>query len=274
MNLRELPGSPWFFFKGFDNYLHFCNDFVARQKSAIERGIPSLHIISFRKSASSFIASVLAQGLDIPACTTSFFHTMIVPSWLRCFLRGGAVTHEHTFPFRANIALLRSHSVPRIIHVRNPKQVIVSHAHFYKKYLEETVKENFTPSQKSFLSASLKERIDFLIDDLIPYYGRWISGWYKAWEQKALDITFTSYEELVRNGSLFFEKIVDMFSLSAEARVRIKETRQTLDGQKGMYNIRNMKADEWREVLTREQQQRIDELIPRELDEIYRQSLS
>jgi hypothetical protein len=65
-----------------------------------------------------------------------------------------------------------------------------------------------------------------------------------------------------------------MFSLSAEARVRIKETRQTLDGQKGMYNIRNMKADEWREVLTREQQQRIDELIPRELDEIYRQSLS
>lgn len=274
MNLRELPGSPWFVFNGFDNYLHFCNDFVARQKAAIERGIPSLHIISFRKSASSFIALVLAQGLDIPACITSFLHTMIVPSWLRCFLRGGAVTHEHTFPFRANIALLRSYSVPTIIHVRNPKQVIVSHAHFYKKYLEETVKENFTPSQKWFLGASLEERIDFLIDDLIPYYGRWIIGWYKAWEQKALDITFTSYEELVRNGSLFFGKIADMFSLSAEARVRIKETRPTLDGQKGMYNIRNMKVDEWREVLTRKQQQRVDELIPREFNVIHKQTLS
>jgi hypothetical protein len=274
MNLRELPGSPWFVFNGFDNYLHFCNDFVTRQKSAIERGIPSLHIISFRKSASSFIASVLAQGLDIPACTTSLLHTMIVPSWLRCFLRGGAVTHEHTFPFRANIALLRSHSVPTIIHVRNPKQIIVSHAHFYKKYLEETVKENFTPSQKWFIDASLKERIDFLIDDLIPYYCRWIIGWYKTWEQKALDIKFTSYEEFVRNEDLFFEKIADMFSLSAEARIRIKETRQKLDGQKRMYNIRNMKADEWREVLTSKQQQRVDEFIPHEFDELYRQSLS
>lgn len=274
MNLRELPGSPWFVFNGFDNYLHFCNDFVAQQKSAIERGIPSLHIISFRKSASSFIALVLAQGLDIPACITSFLHTMIVPSWLRCFLRGGAVTHEHTFPFRANIALLRSHSVPTIIHVRNPKQVIVSHAHFYKKYLEETVKENFTPAQEWFLSASLKDRIDFLIDDLIPYYGRWIIGWYKAWEQKVLHIKFTSYEQFVRDESLFFEKIADMFSLSVEARVRIHETRKRLDGKKGMYNIRSMKVDEWREVLTRKQQQRVDEFIPREFNDINQQILS
>jgi hypothetical protein len=65
-----------------------------------------------------------------------------------------------------------------------------------------------------------------------------------------------------------------MFSLSAEARVRIKETRQTLDGQKGMYNIRNMKVDEWREVLTRKQQQRVDELIPPEFNVIHQQTLS
>ena len=274
MNLKELPGSPSFFFESFDNYLHFCNNFVCQQKSAIEKGIPSLHIIALQKSASSFITSVLAQGLDIPACTTSLLHAMIVPSWLRCFLRGGAVTHEHTFPFRANIALLRTYSAQVIIHVRNLKQVIVSSAHFYKKYLKESVKSNLTDIQKWLLEAEFSEFIDFFIEIIGPYYGKWISGWLKAHKEKAIDMKFTSYEDFVNNGDLFFEKITGRFSLSSEATKRLKKTKQELTCQQGMYNIRNMQADEWREVLTRKQQQRVDELIPREFNIIHQKTLS
>jgi hypothetical protein len=102
----------------------------------------------------------------------------------------------------------------------------------------------------------------------------WVLQWYRVYQEGTLKIEFTSYEQFVEDNKLFFERIADIFSISPEKLEQLKETQKEMEGHKGLYNIRSKRTDEWREVMTRKQQERVDELTPREFHDIHRKTLS
>jgi hypothetical protein len=276
-NLDVFPGSPWLVLNSFEEYLHYCCDFVARQKRAIDEGIPPLFFVAFPKTASSFIATVLAQGLDIPACTVTIWNQerqlrrIVVPAWLRCLLLGGTVTHEHLGPFKENIEQLCTYQPNIIVHLRDPKQIVISHIHHIKKFASQN--RNITEAQQWYLDKDVSQSIDSTTEKLVPFYMEWALQWYRVSQDNDLDLQFTSYEQFMEDKDMFFERIADIFSIPPEKLKQLKETQKKLDGHKGLYNIRSKRTDEWSEVMTRKQQERVDELTPREFHDIHRKTL-
>lgn len=270
--LRELPGSPWFIYKSFEEYLHFCNDFVMRQRSAIDLGMPPVFIVSHPKTASSFIASVVAQGLNVPVSAVSFSHRQIVLPWMRCFLRGGAVTHDHLWPSVLNKEILSFYKPKIVIIYRNPKQVVVSNVFHTNKYIDQLNGNQMGDFLKKFYKASPVERFDLAIDLSIPKLMVWMLKWYEVYQGRLIDIEFLSYESFVSDKSAFFDKLAHIFNLPVQAGKSLQKKQQELENQTGMYNMRKKAVDEWREILSPEQQKRIDKMVPMELKPLFEMS--
>jgi len=276
-NLEAFPGSPWLVLNEFDDYLNYCCDFVTKQKKAISKGIEPIFIVSFPKTASSFIATVIAQGLDIPACTVTLWNQkhqlrrIIVPAWLRCFLMGGVVTHEHLSPFKENVKQLSKYKPKMIIHIREPKQVVISHVHHIKKFVVQN--KTVTEAQEWYLESEISDCIDRIIKNLLPFYMNWVLQWYQVYREKICEIEFTSYEQFIEDKEMFFEKVAEIFCIPNNKINKLKKTQRKLNQQKGLHNMRNKSADEWKEVMSKQQQQNVDALIPKEFKEIHDKTL-
>lgn len=266
--LKELPGSPWFIYNSFEEYLHFCNDFVTRQQDAIHRGIPPLFIVALPKTASSFVASVLAQGLDVPVSSVSLIDRQIVPPWLRCFLRGGAVTHDHLWPSNYNIEILRSYKPKLIILLRDFKQLVVSYVHHLSAYIDKLDDEKLNEFLRWFSNANMELRLNWIIERRVPRVLNWVSGWYRVSQAGTIDIKFLSYESFAADKSAFFDELSKLFNIPTQIGKRLQKKQKELDSQTGMYNMRKKSVDEWREVLSSEQKERIDDMVPAEIRRI------
>src|SRR5262249_45168317 len=175
----------------------------ALRDRAIARGLPSILLVTQSKSASISIGSLFNHGFGLVSVLYSLIDRCVIAPWLADYLRGGACFVTHLIPFYRTMALLAEGGVDNVIvNVRDPRQWVVSQSGHIERYATM-----LPPSRRS--PGGLQESIDPVIGVDYPQLIRWIDGWVGA--QARLNITFTTFEEFVRDRDGFVDRVMTIY---------------------------------------------------------------
>lgn len=227
-----------------------------RQRSiAIDRGLPSALLITQPKSGSVSVGNIFSSGFQLPTALYSIVRVRVVASWLQNFLLGGASYVTHLQPTDRNIELLHGGGAKNVIvHVRDPRQQIISLIHHHRRYPDQLRRSN----REKFVRDDEEAIFRFMMDEtFIPNTIRWIDSWYKA--RSKLNLKFTTFEEFVRDRSRFTERIIAFYGGDA----RYFDPANAFTEHPGIdYHKRLGSIDEWQQVLNRKQIDEVNRAIP------------
>jgi Sulfotransferase domain len=219
----------------------------------IERGLPSIAVVAQGKSASVSIGNIFSWGFDLPSLVYSIATLEVVESWAHDFARGGACYTTHLHPLERNIARLKRAGVRKIIvHVRDPRQGILSGIHHIMRYDDSSLHLK----QNGFAERAIDEQLE----DVMALYARrilWLQGWLEA--EHELDILFSTFEDFVQNREAFVARYLDYYGGPTEYfRPDLALTiREGTD-----YHYRAGEIDEWKRVFSGPRRARLSDLLP------------
>jgi len=218
----------------------------------IKRGLPSIAVVAQAKSASVSIGNIFSWGFDLPSFAYSIATLEVIESWARDFARGGACYTTHLHPLERNVARLKRAGVRKIIvHVRDPRQGILSGIHHIMRY------ESFLQlKQNGFAERTIDEQLE----DVMALYARrvmWLQGWLEA--EQVLDILFSTFEDFVQDREAFVARYLDYYGGPREYfRPDVALTmREGTD-----YHYRSGEIDEWKRVFSGPRAARLSALLP------------
>src|SRR5215208_2106756 len=127
--------------------------------TAMERGLPSLVLITQGNSGSVSIGNIFHSGFSLPTVLYSLVNLRVVSPWLEDFMRGGSCSTTHLNPTPKNLDLLLKGGVRSIIvHVRDPRQLLISGIEHGRKYANQ-----LTPSDRLAVSGSYDKVVNGVI---------------------------------------------------------------------------------------------------------------
>jgi hypothetical protein len=229
--------------------------FRRHQSAACQRRVPAILLIAMMKSASEFIRENLMRALDVPELTLSIEtvpRDKMVPSIVRYFAFGGTIARSHMSA--DNLPGLIANGVDRLIlHVRDPRQVIVSWVHHMARISDVefiwSLSTYDPPIPMEFRVWSFSKQLDWAIRNYMPGQIRWLEDWRIALEQnRAIPILLTKFEDFAEDQQAFFAKISTFLGVS---EINLPATRQ--QSRAAVRNFRSGNTDEWRDVLTPKQ---------------------
>jgi tetratricopeptide (TPR) repeat protein len=225
------------------------------RQAAMDRGLPSVLLVTQGASASVSVGRIFSSGFNLPTVLYSLVNLRVVLPWLRDYLKGGACYVTHLRPSQRNIELLSAGGAQSVIvHVRDPRQWLVSAAERGRLYANLSI-----PSYRQETRGGLAQTIEFMMGSLLPEIIEWIKLWIVA--RQRLTVHFTTFEDFVRDRDGFIDRILSLYAGDTRFFDRANASRE----QPGVdYHRRLGSTDEWRTVLTREQIDRINGLIPNE----------
>lgn len=218
---------------------------------------------AIEKSGSCYVATKLRKGLEKPLVVISnsdFPAWHIQPQKFARFIQMNALAREHLIPSLENLALIKSSGIKMIFHIRDLRQIVVSFAFYHQERIKEdpTVVQSYrNEGYYGVDSWSLNDLIEHFITRVPEIVDR-IQGWLKASQEGSIPILITTFEELVDNEQLFFERILDFYNIPKETFVPSYVPKDKF------VKFRKGSKNEWRYVLSLEQQQRINNMIPDE----------
>jgi hypothetical protein len=224
-----------------------------QRREALEHQLPPSLFIPLYKTASVTVHNILASGFRLPHIIYSLIDRRVVAPWLQEYMRGGAAQATHLYPTPQNIDLLLAGNVKSVIvHVRDPRQVLVSsvqHAVLYPREVE--------PSARRKVKRDMHKMTDQLIQDIFPHPVAWIEGWVKA--RALLTVHFTTFEEFVRDQPTFVDRLLALYGGDLRYFNRDAALRQSpaID-----YHRRRGETDEWRRIFDARQIEYVNSQIP------------
>lgn len=241
-------------------------DFRLRQRQAIARGLPAILLVTQFKSASVFLTDVLSTGLDLPRCYVACapLAERVVPEWLRLFARGGAIAQNHLLPSAENLAALEGASLRRIVvHIRDPRQSMVSAVHHYARIYHDSSGIGFLTRAEfpaGFPDWPDEKKIDYYLDRRFAEEVAWTAGWIALAKTPpaGLAIKLTNFATFRRDPKVFFTGLLDFFGI-APATFDWTALREPRPEQ---LHFRKGETQEWRRVLTPEQAARASAMLP------------
>ncbi|MBI4767539.1 MAG: hypothetical protein HY787_23585 [Deltaproteobacteria bacterium] len=234
-----------------------------KRAERISKGLPSPLLVTQNKSGSVSVANILSSGFDLPCVTYSLANLQVIPSMLREYLRGGACFVTHLLPTRQNIDLLKAAGIKKMmVHLRDPRQIVLSLAHHIQKYK----KHDYFERQRMIAnhSSNLRHCIDDLIDRVwlptLKFQLEWLAA------SQEIDISFTTFEQFITDPPAFLERLLDAyggdrncFNRSAAFSLDINTDRHFRKGE----------LEEWREVFTAAQIDRVNSTMPNDLKSFF-----
>ena len=270
-------------------YKEFATKFLRQQHDAILRGVPSVLIVSLPKSASAYVQTVLVRLFDIPWGRMSltsptplkppnddwspFAPARVVTTWASRIARGGATTHEHFAPLPDNLDALTAAGVKRlVVHVRDPRQAMLSYIHHVRKTKIERGLDRFISYDSSVYDHSevngneIKKGFDEIFANMVE----WINDWIQASNDPSLDIAIelVSFEEMIDDKPKYFLKILNTFGIHefddnmSEVLASGHRGNIPIDPTTTHRNYRFGLKDEWRRVFSDEQKERAWKAMP------------
>jgi hypothetical protein len=230
------------------------------RNGALERGLPSAVFVPLNKSASTTVLNILGSGFRLPTVLYSLVNLRVVVPWLADFLRGGALYGTHLLPSSRNIDLLAAGGVERVIvHVRDPRQVVISLMEHARLYPREVL-----PSARERLGVHSANRVETAIREFLPGVVAWIKGWVDAREKLAVE--FTSFEEFVHSPNEFVDRLVALYG----GDTRYFDRQAALaESPMAEYHRRRGKTDEWRQCFNAGQIEHVNAQIPDNLWKLF-----
>jgi hypothetical protein len=223
------------------------------QDAARTRGLPGIMLVAMQKSASEFIRDALMRILDLPLIYASIGAVPVdrlIPAALRQLAGAGAICRCHASAGE-NLAAMAAAGIGRLVlHVRDPRQVVVSWAHMkrgsgatesrYSAYMYAP------PVPDDFAAWSFEQQLAWSIAHYLPGQIGWLEGWAAALDSDPpVKILVTTYEDFYRDRVAYFERMLSFLGIAgvdpdAFAAIPAQSAR----------NFRTGRPDEWREVLS------------------------
>jgi hypothetical protein len=226
-----------------------------RQDAACRRHVPAIMFVAMMKSASEFIRENIIRALDVPEIGLSIGtvpRDKVMPSAVRQLAKGGAIARSHMSA--DNLPELIANGVERLIlHVRDPRQVIVSWVHYMGQISDAVFRWSAStydpPVPLEFRNWGFQERLDWAVRNYMPGQLQWLEDWMSAVNNgPPIPILVSKFEDFVRDQRSFFGKISDFFGVS---EIPVPALRR--QSAAAMRNFRTGRIDEWRDVLTTSQ---------------------
>lgn len=224
----------------------------------IAKGLPSVVHATIGKSASIPVANIFNSGFHLPSVMYSLAAESVIESWAIEFARGGACYSTHLRPRRTSIASLKRAGVKKVIvHVRDPRQQLLSMIHHVTMYpdqlpaLARSGYGNFT------IADQLEELMGYFLERI-----RWIQGWLDA--EADLNILFSTFEDFVRDREAFIRRYLAYYGAD-ERHFSWQNATQAHPGTD--QHFRSGRIDEWRDVFPRREAEFLTACIPQEMRE-------
>jgi hypothetical protein len=180
----------------------------------------------------------------------------VIAPWLADFLRGGSSYTTHLWPSPENVDRLVAGGVEHlIVHVRDPRQVLVSAIEHVHRYPREML-----PSLRDIVRRDPRAAIDGAIEEIFPRALAWVVGWAQA--RSRLDISFTTFEEFARDPLRFVDRLVALYGGDSRWFDRSVALHEPASAD---FHRRRGEPDEWRRLLDAEQTKRVNAMVPDEL---------
>ncbi len=244
--------------------------FESARGAAIAKDIPLILINTVPKSASESIWNRLAEGLGTAQGHLSlclYPDCCLLPARVTEGLRGGLIAKEHIPATRHNLDVMAQQGLKRMVfHVRDPRQVTLSWAHFVRDDISMRLMgplwRKIVPPA-AVLQQEFSGLLDWCIDHFLPGTLEFMAGW-MALEQKSdapLEIQFMSFERFLDDPRGYLDEVLDFAGVD-RALFRDKDDAEVVHLRKGQ-------KDEWRQVLSKAQQDRAWRQIPSDMAEAF-----
>jgi hypothetical protein len=224
------------------------------------------------KSASRYIYTMLEYGLGCERMTTSpgYFpiDNLSYTELDNFYAQQCSITKNHFNASVFNIQLLKKYTNQIVLQLRDPREVLLSWAHYIQRIHDEDKIEYLyhvapTPPPE-YYQWQLTQQIDWNIDNFLPHAVAWMEEWikFKDEEDKKLNgfkVLLTTYDEFKLNELAFYLDILKFYNIPSS---QFSLVPQPLD-----MNMHFRKGDqnEWRQVFTPEQKIRIANIVPSSL---------
>jgi Sulfotransferase domain len=255
--LRLIPGEP---------------ALSARLRSARRMATSPILIAALAKSGSEYVFHALRKGLGKQWIRGvdggTFPNNAAVEFGLHRLVTARGISKGHMCADSRNLFILFKHfRIERVVvHVRDPRQAMISFAHFMPAVARDPIQSLDLSIPPNYSKWSFKRQLDWQIEHWLPQAIRWIVKWLEAedlsWVKGRL--LFTTFEDMVRNRSAFFQQILDFHRIDPDL---YDANAQAEPKRKGEMNFRRGLVDEWRSVLTPAQIKRVSALMPRQLSD-------
>lgn len=247
----------------------------AKKQSA---AAPNILFNAMTKSGSEYIAKTLIDNLNYDRrdfySTYSYKDNQIKDS-LRSFFKAKGILAKqhlsaspftlqdgHQFPLVLDINRYKGFSDRILIHVRDPRQAVLSRTHHTNFYKRGGPFSQDLPAD--YFNFTFKEQLDWNIEHYLPTLVAWLQSWLDLQKQESmqpngLKVLFTTYNELLKDERQLYKKIITFYGLDAN-KFNFQPTEKT-----AKVNYRKGDPNEWKTQMTSEQKQRMAELIPQHI---------
>jgi hypothetical protein len=251
-----LAEQPYVHYLGHPTDPKVVLNVVKLRESNLDKGLPSMLIAPQAKSASVSVGAIFNSGFRLPSVCYSIVNLDVIDSWAADYSRGGACYVTHLIPSIDKVAQLRRVGIDQmIVHVRDPRQSLVSLIHHFDRYPDQMPEFRAAAAQ----GGTVSERAQYIIG-LYQQSIDWISGWIDA--ENAIDILFSTHEQFVADKGAFVERYLDFYG----ADRKYFSYEDALGQHAGTdYHFRSGRTDEWREVLEPTLVDQVSAMLPERL---------
>ena len=223
-------------------------------------------MITIPKSGTVYMSAMFRQSLGIGSCSISsgyFPSDLLYVDAMSTFWNGGYYASSHADASPHNLQLLDAF-VPRwIVHVRDPRSVVLSWVHHVERLAQEgrfVLLFNVCPVPPPELHAySFERRVDWHIDNFLPYVLKWMVDWIDAAESRPDRIMLTEFAALKEDEQGYSRSVLD-FVGTESGMYQHSPPEKTMRS-----HFRTGTYDEWRRSFTSRQIEAISSAIPRRL---------
>ncbi|MBC8460155.1 MAG: sulfotransferase domain-containing protein [Deltaproteobacteria bacterium] len=250
---------------------------LQRKRKLLEGKTGIIFIAGMHRSGNGYTKRALLNGLgmkDIKGSIIRYYDGYYpnfgiidfpdyVSHWAFSPMPDGIIS-SHAGALEANLKNLALITDKLIVTVRDPRQAFISKVH-YAEYLRYTgnvsgLMENQYPD--GYFQWPFEKKIDWQIDNyFFPADLKWLQGWLEADADPEFlcNIHFSLYEILAKNPKRYFQEILLFYGLPEDRFTYPKKPEF-----KPKTPLRKGSTDEWMEVLSRKQIQKMNKAMPEE----------
>jgi hypothetical protein len=198
-------------------------------------------VTGFRNMFSVYAALQNEQEMDLPHLVK--------------FGNVNTVTQQHARASEANVQMMQAFGIRPTVLVRNIFDTAVSLLDFYSSgYIFSTFFD-----RDDFEALSSEQKIDLLIDNVLPWYFQFVASWQRVEADGRLEIDWLTYEEMVSDKTGTVERILRFNGLDADRSV-IEQHISNIEGDRDKNRFNRGTTGRGESVLSEEQRIRITEL--------------
>ncbi|MFN0064605.1 MAG: sulfotransferase domain-containing protein [Chlamydiales bacterium] len=236
-------------------------------------------LVSLPKSGTFFIGETLCQYFHTSPVWTSTKPSFPVGSLIHSqffqFLAKRAVAYQHIAPSPSNLSLVEENLDKILLHVRDPRETLVSWVHhldsIYAKNTKRQLQQSFTQVPEEYFLWSFKEKIDWQIARFYTDSITWLEEWMTYIDSDPkLQVHVSTYAQLKKDPLHLFQSIISFYGGNPHRF----SGKNMIDVKAGQYNFRKGDSNEWKHVLTEEQKALVTDLLSDELLEFVQKGVT